>query len=484
MEPIPSGPVAVSPERRVRLLVGQIFRLPSFEDGSIQAEPDEPREHRFEAQYWDTPDLRLARWGADLSHEKGGGWTLRLPLASSPLQFPGLAREVPEAALRLLPALLRCAKPRSTVTLSTWRREMPLDGLELYDDDIAVLRHGRVVTRFRELEVAGPGDKVDAAVEELRAAGAVEVDPTSTVRRALGAASQAPEVRPQPSSSNPTAGELLSAAMASSLRTLILNDPMLRLGGDPEAVHDARVATRRMRSHLQTFRPVLDAGLVEGTREELRWLAGELGAVRDLEVLGGRLRESAAVLPADDRDQAEALLATLDAEERAARDRMRAAIDTPRYLKLLDQLISAAQQPPLLDEATRPAAQVVPGLARKSWRRLRRAREALPEQPEDASLHRIRILAKRTRYTAEAGTSVAPKAARYAKVAASLQTVLGELQDSVTAQHWLREHASGRVAWVAGELAGIERGRAEQVRLTWGETWRRLDSKELRGWMR
>lgn len=475
----------VSPERRVRLLVGQVFRLPSFEYGRVRAKPDEPLEHRFEAQYWDTSDLRLARWGADLSHEKGGAWILRLPLVPEPLRFPGPAREVPEAALRLLPALLRGERLRAAVTISTWRREVPMDGVELHDDDIAVLRHGRVVTRFRELEVSGFSDAVDVVGQELRSAGAIEVDPASTLRRALGAGSQSPEIRAQPSSGRPTAVELLRAAMASSLRTLILNDPMLRLDGGDEAVHDARVATRRMRSHLQTFRPVLDRARVEPLREELRWLAGELGAVRDLEVLSGRLRETAAGLPAEDRDQAGALLSTLDGEEREARQRLREAIDGDRYVALLDRLIETTEHPPVLPGAARPAAQVLPELARKSWQRLRRAREALPEQPEDPELHRIRILAKRTRYTAEAGIAVAPRsAARYARAATSLQTVLGELQDSVTAQHWLREHASGRAAWVAGELAGIERGRADSVRRTWGETWRRLDSKELRVWMR
>src|SRR5207302_6077556 len=76
------------------------------------------------------------------------------------------------------------------------------------------------------------------------------------------------------------------------------NDQGVR-DGDPEAVHDMRVATRRMRSTLRTFRPLLDATRTEPLRRELHWLAGLLGAVRDGDVMAARLAEAIAAEPPD-----------------------------------------------------------------------------------------------------------------------------------------------------------------------------------------
>ena len=109
----------------------------------------------------------------------------------------------------------------------------------------------------------------------------------------------------------------------------------------------------------------------------------------------------------------------------------------------------------------------------------------LPETPTDSELHRIRILAKRARYAAEAVAPVAgPAAAAFARAAAKLQTILGEHQDSVTAQAWLRaSHARGRRAFVAGELIALERIAAEDARARWPKIWNSLDRKSLRSWM-
>src|SRR5206468_10859672 len=99
------------------------------------------------------------------------------------------------------------------------------------------------------------------------------------------------------------------------------------------------------------------------------------------------------------------------------------------------------------------------------WRQLRKGVAALPDQPADAELHRIRILAKRVRYAAEAAEPIAGKiAARTADAAAALQDVLGDHQDSVTAQQWLREAGKGARAFVAGELTALEREGAARDR--------------------
>jgi CHAD domain-containing protein len=75
-------------------------------------------------------------------------------------------------------------------------------------------------------------------------------------------------------------------------------------------------------------------------------------------------------------------------------------------------------------------------------------------------------------------------AVAFARAAAKLQTILGEHQDAVTAQAWLRStRVSGRKAFVAGELIALERIAAEDARTRWPKIWDSLDRKRLRSWM-
>ena len=78
----------------------------------------------------------------------------------------------------------------------------------------------------------------------------------------------------------------------------------------------------------------------------------------------------------------------------------------------------------------------------------------------------------------------AARAGRIARAAAKLQTVLGEHQDAVTAQAWLRSvRVTGRKAFVAGELIALERLAADDARKKWPKVWKGLDRNRLRVWM-
>ena len=109
----------------------------------------------------------------------------------------------------------------------------------------------------------------------------------------------------------------------------------------------------------------------------------------------------------------------------------------------------------------------------------------MPDSPADAQLHRTRILAKRVRYAAEAGAPIVGKvASQLADAAAGLQDVLGDHQDSVTAQRWLRGAGQqGQRAFVAGELCAMERDAAAHDRAEWPKVWKKVDRKRLRRWM-
>jgi CHAD domain-containing protein len=499
-------------EREVKLGAGPAFHLPDLA-GVIEGVNVGPSETvRLETVYYDTPDLRLARWGVSLRHRAGEGWTLKLAappstpgkpsavLERAELTFEGRSRKPPDAALDVVRAYVRRAELVPVARLSTVRHRVRLVDAagarvaEVVDDEVSVRDGRRVAARFREIEVEvasqNGADSTDGIitplVTKLRGAGAGAPDPTPKHIRALGPrAMEPPEVAPEPLRPNAPARDLIRNALAESVATLLHNDPLVRTGRDPEAVHQARVATRKLRSNLRTFGPLLDVEWTEPLRSELGWLALSLGAVRDREVLLERLQERAKSLPANDSRSAASLLQLLATEIDGLRNQLAVDLDSQRYIDLLENLVAAAHLPATLPDADEPASTLLPALATTPWRRLRSAVRQLPDTRTDPELHRIRILAKRARYAAEAVAPVAgPAADAFAKAAAKLQTVLGEHQDSVTAQAWLRAaRVTGRRAFVAGELIALEGIAADAARARWKKAWNSLDRKRLRDWM-
>jgi CHAD domain-containing protein len=494
---------ASSPEREVKLAVGAGFRLPTFSDlgDGVSAGPEQ--ENRIETVYYDTQDLRLARWGLSLRHRKGEGWTLKLPgtskdqlLERDELTFFGSARIPPAAALGLVRAYVRGAQVKPVAWLSTLRRRVAILGpegaqlAEIVDDEVSVLEGRRVASRFREVEVElreGGEGVLPVLMERLHAAGAFPGDGMPKYLRALGpAAQEEPEVAASALPDSPTAADMLRQAFSRAVTSILRHDIGVRAGEDPESIHQARVGTRRLRSHLRTFKPLLQEEWAEKLRTELGWLGHELGAVRDAQVLLERLRQEAASLPQEDSRPASALLRRLQDTVEPARKELLTAMASQRYVDLMEQLVEAAARPAVTEEASLPATEVLPGLARKPWRSLRKGVQGLPDQPADPELHRIRILAKRARYAAEVAAPVVGKEAeRFADAAADLQTVLGDPQDSAVAQGWLRANAgAGRRAFVAGELSAREAERAASARRSWPKAWRRLNRRKLRAWLK
>ncbi|HMG26365.1 MAG TPA: CYTH and CHAD domain-containing protein [Acidimicrobiia bacterium] len=460
-----------------------------------------------ELTYHDTPDLRLARAGATLLYRGDDGWVVTLGRggADDPgrpkheHRFDGEAGNPPAAALELVRALVRTSKVGPVARLRTRRRPVELHDRsgktlgQVLDDEVTVLAGGRVAARFREVELevddAAPEGLVDALHTRLRAAGAGPPDPSPQIVRALGwRALEPPDVaavhRLGPS---PPAADVIRNALAASVARLVAHDPGVRLGDDPEDVHQARVATRRLRSDLRTFRDLLDADWAQSLRRDLKGIAHELGAVRDTEVLLDRLRAHAERLPPADQAPAKKIVQRLLQRWDEARAELRDALESARYAELLDRLVEAAQEPALLPDADAPATDLLPPLVREPWGRLRATVDELPEDPPDAQLHEVRIEAKRCRYAAEAVAPAIGKRARaFAKAIADLQDVLGEHQDAVVAEAWLREVASaaiGREVFVAGQLASLERLEIDRTRKAWGEVWQAASKKKLRQWL-
>lgn len=341
-------------ERELKLSALQDFQLPAFQGlgAGLIAAPMEERS--LETVYYDTTDLRLARWGYSLRYRVGEGWTLKRPVAASDtvltrdeLNFAGAGEQPPEEVLRLLRVYIRRATVTPMARLSTVRRCIRIQTVtgvpaaEVVDDQVTVLDKGPC---FRQVEVelgaAADDDLLTSVLSRLHAAGAGPVDPTPKHVRAFGpGALQPPEVAPGPVPEKPSAGDVVQHAIAGSIAALFRHDPGARLGDDPEDVHQARVAVRRLRSDLRTFSTLLDAEWRAGLQDELRWLAAELGAARDTDVLLSRLQAQAGRLPSEDGAAASRLVGLLADDGAQARDQLQTALDTERYLDLVERLV-------------------------------------------------------------------------------------------------------------------------------------------------
>ncbi len=183
---------------------------------------------------------------------------------------------------------------------------------------------------------------------------------------------------------------------------------------------------------------------------------------------------------------AASLVRQLVQQREVARADLLEAMVSPRYVVLLDRLVAGAQNPALLPEADGKAGEVLPPLVLRPWKKLAQAVKKLDSPPSDEQLHAVRIRAKRCRYAVEAVAPVVGKRARaLAAAVAKLQGVLGDHQDAVVAEGWLREAALGPgvSTLVAGELIALQRVEAEKCRQEWRAAWRAARKPKLRRWL-
>ena len=393
-----------SPERELKLAATSDFRMPSVYGlvGPIvrQAPPE-----RNDTTYYDTADLRLARWGASLRHRPGEGWTVKLPaersapyLVRPEIVFEGNGGRPPAAALELVRSFVRHEDVHESVRMTTIRRRTGLHDTDgrliagVVDDAVSVINGGGP-SSFRELEVEigeemTPG-LLDALVERLRLAGAGAPDQTAKYIRALASPSPLlPEISVPDLGADATAGAVVQRAIALSVIRLILHDPVVRIDVDPEGVHQTRVATRRLRSDLRTFRPLLDRDWAQGLRDELGWIARILGDVRDGDVLLERLRRRADELPADEQASAERVLTTLQQSRDEAHAELLETLRSDRYVALLDRLVEAASAPGFLPSADEPAARGHPEARSAPMAHAREAREGARRRAEQRAAPR------------------------------------------------------------------------------------------------
>ncbi|GAA2397794.1 CYTH and CHAD domain-containing protein [Actinomadura vinacea] len=476
------------------------FAVPELSALPGVAEVGPPETHRLHATYFDTDDLRLAAHGITLRRRRGGpdaGWHLKIPAgpdSKNELHAPlGRAQVVPARLAGLVAAYARGADLRPVATLETDRTVLRLldesgDVLAEVADDAVT---GRVLTgegeaeggdAWREIEVelaAGARELLKAAGKRLRKAGARKASTSSKLGRLLNGEIARPTAKETgelaQSKDLVNAGDAVVAYLAAQVQALLSYDPKARLA-EFDAVHRMRVATRRIRSVLQSYRPILDRERTDPLRAELQWLAAVLGEVRDLEVL--RMRFTEMVEGLEDVGEP-AWLEELAARERSAYRRLNTALKQPRYYALLDALEALVADPPLTARADRGAATELPRLVVRAWKRLANAYDAIgtSDDPEIAR-HDTRKEAKRARYAAEVAVAVLGDPARQTvKNAKRLQDVLGGYQDGVISCEHLREAAArardASDAFSLGVLYGIEqceaRAALDRLEGTWAE---------------
>jgi CHAD domain-containing protein len=478
------APLRETRERELKLAVPPGFELPELPGDPLG--PD-----TFTSTYHDTADRALARARITLRRRvqnRRGLWQLKLPGEGERLELevPGGPGAPPDELKRLLVGVLRGRALERAVVLRTRRegiraRENGRFVADVTVDTVTVLDGRRVRERFVELEVEaleGGADALPGLERVLLAAGAAQGDGRSKAFRALGFFPVEPG--PPPRWAPPL--EHVRAMIALQTGELISHDPGTRLGADPEELHQARVATRRLRAILRAASPLLDPAWTDSLRAELAWLGGALGPVRDLDVLLERLREEIADLEPDERNAAARIPALLEEERASARETMLAGMSTPRYAELLTRLEAAAVAP-----RGRPSDVTLRDIAAGEFRKLRKAVRRLPDDPTDDELHGVRIRGKRARYAAElAEGTVGKPAARFVQDAKKLQDVIGAHQDAVVAEQRVRsllDRAGGaRAYFAAGRIVERERGRRRAARAAFPAAWTQLKKSGKRAW--
>lgn len=294
-------------------------------------------------------------------------------------------------------------------------------------------------------------------------------------------------------STEPRAGDVVLHHVTEQVHQIIENDPLVRLDA-PESVHDMRVATRRLRSTLQTFRPLFAGDVVRPLGVELAWLANRLGAARDAEVLRGRLLAAVAgqVASAD----VAVVWSQVDTQTasacRSARNQLLAALDSDRYRHLLTILDELTTAPPLTPRAARPVGQLLTNRTARAYRTVKdlvAVAGGAEETDRAQALHDVRKAAKRARYAGETlADACGPAAVRFAAAMKALQTDLGEHQDSITVRAHLEElaarEASPAAAYLYGRIHALEQVRGDRAVERFDRSWRAASKKSLRRWLR
>jgi CHAD domain-containing protein len=283
-----------------------------------------------------------------------------------------------------------------------------------------------------------------------------------------------------------TAGEAAIAILRRFYAAMLEHEAGTRRGRSPEALHQMRVATRRLRAALALCRDVLPARAAR-LRDELTWLAAHLGAVRDMDVQLAQVRSWVAEAGRWDRIALEPLLVPLRERRVGARHEMLQALDSPRYRRLLSAFQAFLDRGPLRRPAAAraPVAPVAADWILRRHRAARKVGEHITAKSPPARYHELRIKCKRLRYAVECFAELYEDAARpCAKRLAALQDLLGRHQDAYVAVARLRalrriqaRRLPPRTLFMMGQAAQRYAQQAAEARGAFPDAWQEVIGK-------
>jgi len=453
-----------------------LVATPALSPLTAQAKP--PR--RLADRYLDTDDWRIGRAGLVLRTRRrgrreeatlkdrgaagAGGFRERLEV-SEDLPDGGLEQLGPDGPVGWRLRAVGGGRPlRQILEVRTRRRPYALrvGGEEVaevaLDETLVDVGADQPPVRLRRVEVEVVPQwvrRLEPLVRDLQASCGLQ--PATLSKFEAGLLAQGAEIPGSPDlgstevGGQSTIGELAFAVLRRHLGVLLAKEPGTRLGEDIEELHDMRVATRRLRAALDLFAAVLPAKAV-ARRDELRWLAAVLGAVRDLDVQIDNLDRLDRPAAGGDTDGPTAagdldhLRRLLETERQVARQAMLDALDSDRWERLAAGMVAMARQGPnrRIAAARLPATLAVPPLVFDRHRTVVKAARKARRSGVPADFHRLRIKCKRLRYSLEfIGGVYAGRTERFTRRLARVQDALGLMQDAEVAGERLHDLATG-----------------------------------------
>ena len=364
---------------------------------------------------------------------------------------------------------------------------------EIVLDEIAIRpAAGGAATRLHRVKIEAPEAALAALrpfVERLR--DACRLQPAKLTKYEVGALAAGLETVPVGFGSTSveaetSIGRVGLAVLRRQFAALHASEPGTRLGDDSEALHDMRVASRRLRAALSLFADVLPPS-AESLRDDLRWIGHTLGAVRDLDVQLEQLDGWLADVPETDREALIAVRSLMEAKRSAARETMLDALDSRRYelfIGRFGRLLRTARGR-RSGPAALPARAAAPDLIEERFHALRTAAEQITSDSSAAEYHRVRVQGKRFRYALEFLADLYPGKTRpLTKRVVALQDILGRHQDAEVAIERLRRLAGEQGAelepeaiFAMGEIAERYRRNAAELRARFPEAYGRVTGK-------
>jgi inorganic triphosphatase YgiF len=354
---------------------------------------------------------------------------------------PGAAAATPIASL-FTPRLMSKLVPivRSQVDRTKWEVTHLGSLLEVVLDE-GTIRGGSDEQRLLELEIELKNGSVEAVLDfarQLSERVQLRLGVMTKAERGfaladgnLGAPAKA---GPIAVSGAMTVAEGFQAIVYGCLKHFRLNEPLLVAKRHPNALHQARVAMRRLRSAFSLFRPAIDDARYQVLREELRWLTAQLGDARNLDVFLGRMAGDHLQRPRLKADREQSYTGVIE------------ALGSQRFRDLMLGLVAWAEAGEWRHrkKATQSLKKFAGRRIDKLWSSIEVAGVQLATLEEEPR-HRLRIEIKKLRYALEFMADLyrtkGSKQKKFMTALEGLQEQLGYLNDLATARSMIATYS-------------------------------------------